>query len=119
MPIDILTITDLELWTNIGVSEGERAAEQRLLVTIEMSFDAKLAAKSDDVKLAVNYFDVANDLRELAMKERKIIECLAEDAAQMILKNYKTSAVTVTVKKFALPSATNVQIQITRTSHKQ
>ncbi|MBI2635715.1 dihydroneopterin aldolase [Candidatus Peregrinibacteria bacterium] len=114
MSVDTLTIADLELWTHIGVSEEERATEQRLLVTIEMSFDAETAARSDDVKRSINYFDVANDMRELAMKERKTIEYFAEDAAQTILKNYKTSAVTVAVKKFALPGSAHVAVTLHR-----
>lgn len=114
MSVDTLTIADLELWTKIGVSAAERANEQRLLVTVEMSFDAKCAAKSDDVKLSINYFDVANDMRELATKERKTIECFAEDAAQMILRRCKTQAVAVIVKKCAIPGSAHVSITLHR-----
>ncbi|NOS68100.1 MAG: dihydroneopterin aldolase [Candidatus Peribacteraceae bacterium] len=112
---DLLTITDLELWTHIGVPKEERETEQRILVTVEMEIDAKAAAKSDDVKKSVNYSDVTNDLKELAKKERKTIERFAEDVAQMILKKYKTTAVTVTVKKFAIPGARHVTLTIIRT----
>lgn len=111
---DSLTITDLELWTRIGVPKEERASEQRLLVSIEMSLDAKAAAKSDDVKKSINYVDVADDVKALAQKERKTIERFAEDVAKMILNNYKTSSVTITIKKFAIPGSTSVSLTITR-----
>src|SRR3989338_531918 len=111
---DLLSIIDLELWTHIGVPKEEREAEQRLLVTVEMSLDAKADAKSDDVKKSINYFDVTNDLKKLALTERKTIERFAEDAAQMILKKYKQTGVTVTVKKFAVPGTAYVAMQITR-----
>lgn len=114
---DILTITDLELWTSIGVPKDEREVEQRLLVTVEMSLDAKPAAKSDDVKKSVNYVDVANDLKELSLKERKTIERFAEDAARMILKKHHVRGVTVTVKKFAIPGSAHVAITLSRSNH--
>ena len=112
---DRLSIIDFELWTHIGVPKEERKTEQRLVVTVEMSVDAKAAAKSDDVKKSINYADVAEDLKKLALIERKTIERFAEDIAKMILKSYKTSAVTVTVKKFAIPGSASVAIQMTRT----
>lgn len=111
---DTLTITDLELWTHIGVPKEERETEQRLLVTMEMSLDAQAAAQSDDVKKSINYFNVTEDLKQLALTERKTIERFAEDIAHMVLKKYRTSGVTVTVKKFAIPESACVSITITR-----
>lgn len=111
---DLLTITDLELWTFIGVSAGERKTEQRLLVTVEMHLDTKAAAKSDDVKKSINYFDVTEDLKKLALTERKTIERFAENAAQMILKKHGASGVTVTVKKYAIPESGCVALTVRR-----
>ena len=111
---DRLTITDLELWTRMGVPPLERAAEQRLLVTIEMHLDTKPAAKKDDVKQSINYFDVCEDLKKLAKIERKTIERFAKDAALMISKKYKPENVSITVKKFAIPGSAYVAVQISR-----
>ncbi len=111
---DTLTIADVELWTRIGVLKEERETEQRLLVTVEISLDAKHAATSDDVKKSINYIDVAQHIKELATTERKTIERLAENIAQMILKKYKPSEVTVTVKKFVMPGTDHVSLKITR-----
>ena len=114
MNADVLTITDLELWTNIGVPDQERATEQRLLVTLEMTIDSHAAAKSDDVKKTINYFDVSEDIKLLAKTERKTIERFAEDIAQMVLTKYKPDAVTVTVKKFAVPGTASISLRIFR-----
>lgn len=114
MPTDTLTITNLELWTCIGIHAEERKIEQRLLVTVEMSVDAKTAAKDDSVNQSINYSDVATDLKELATKERKTIERFAEDAAQMILKKHRADSVAMTVKKFALQRAEYVAITLVR-----
>ena len=111
---DLLTISDLELWTCIGVTAEERETEQRLLLTIEMTVDSRRAAKTDDVKKTVNYCDVAKDIRSLARTERKTIERLAEDIAQMVQRKHAVSAVTVTVKKFTIPGTEDVSVRIVR-----
>jgi FolB domain-containing protein len=114
MTPDRLTITDLELWTRIGVPEKEREAEQRLLVTVEMHLDVSAAAQQDDVTKSVNYADVSNEIRALAKTERKTVERLAEGIAQMILKKWELKSIVVTVKKFAIPGSRFVEISITR-----
>lgn len=112
--MDLLTISDLELWTRIGVTAEERENEQRLLVTVEMSVDSRAAAQSDDVQKTINYFDVAEDLKSLAKTERQTIERFAHDVADLILKKYLPKTIKVTVKKFALPGAANVSVTIQR-----
>lgn len=111
---DYITITDLELWTHIGVPADERAIEQRLLISIECLLDTKNSAKSDNIKKSINYLDLSNDIHKLAQKERKTIERFAEDSASMTLKKYKPECVTVTVKKFAVPGTRGVSVRIKR-----
>ncbi|MSR87047.1 dihydroneopterin aldolase [Candidatus Peribacteria bacterium] len=111
---DLLTITDLELWTHIGVSSEERSSEQRLLVTVEMALNTKAAAKADDVTKSINYADVTEDLKKLALTERKTIERFAEDATQLILKKYKPKNVTITVKKFSIPGTRHASLTLLR-----
>ena len=113
-PSDTLIISDLSVWTHIGVPSVERATEQQLLVTVEMSLDTKAAAKSDDVKKSINYFNVAEDIKTLAKTERKTIERFAEEVAKMILKKHKTSSATVTVIKFPPIGAASVCLTVTR-----
>ena len=113
---DLITISDLELQSHIGVSDDERSQPQRILVTVEMSLDTSAAANDDDVKKSINYFDVTQDLKLLAKTERKTIERLAEDTAAMILKKHQAKDVTVTVKKFAIPEAQWVSVKIVRSS---
>ena len=86
---DLLTLTDLELWTRIGVKPEEREAEQRLLVSIDMTVDSRAAAKSDDVKKTINYFDVTQDVKSLAIKERKTIERLLFEKNSTVRKRMK------------------------------
>jgi FolB domain-containing protein len=111
---DTLTMSDLEVWTRIGVTEEERKAEQRILVTIELSLDTREAAAGDNVGRSIAYDSVAEAVRKLMAEERHTIEHLAEDVATMILRTYKPDAVAVTVTKFALPGASSVSLTVRR-----
>lgn len=113
--MDLLHIKDLEVWTHLGVPKAERAQEQQVLVSLTLSLDTKRAAKEDILTRVVNYEALSSDIRKLAAKgERRTIERLAKDIANLILKKYKPESVTVTVKKFPLPSAQEISITITR-----
>ena len=111
---DTITITDLELWTRIGVTEEERTRDQRLLVTVTFPTDAAAVAARDDLSQGIDYADVVLAIRALAATERKTIERLAEDIASAILRNFHPASVTVIVKKFPIAGARNVAIQIHR-----
>ena len=114
--MDCLTITDLELWTHIGVPEIERKTEQRIFATIELLGDLSPVGKTDDVSLGIDYEKLVNDVRTLAKTERKTIEHLAEDIAVMILKSYKPDSVKVSIWKEPLPGVRGIQATIERHS---
>ena len=98
MPDSIL-LPAIALLTRIGVPEAERREAQTVTVSVEMFLDVSKAGKSDDVKDSINYEDVTQDVLLLAGEERKTIEKLAEDIAQMILQTYKPERVKVSVRK--------------------
>lgn len=112
--MDTLTITDLELWTRIGVPDEERQTEQRILVTIELLGDLSPVGKTDDVSKGIDYETLTNDVRALTKTERKTIERFAEDIAGMILKSYKPESVKVSVFKQPLPGIKGITATIER-----
>lgn len=111
---DVITLRGLELRTRIGMSAEERTEPQRVLMDVEMTVDIRAAAASDDVGQSVDYAAVAVDLKALEQTERKTIERLADDAADLILKRHKPSSVTVTVMKFPPIGTERVEVRITR-----
>jgi len=108
-----ISIVDLEVFYRVGVPDAERAQPQRLLLTIELESDFSAAAKSDSIAGTIDYFAVTQRLLKFGEgREWKLIEKLAADIADTILSEFKPQSVTVEVKKFIIPQARHVSVQI-------
>jgi len=113
---DLIRIVDLEVHTHIGVPEGERAQLQRLLISLDLAVDCiAKAALTDDVAKTVNYYDVAQQVKDLAaQKPRRLLETLAEELATDLLVSYPIKSLTLEIKKFILPDTRYVAVKIER-----
>lgn len=113
--MDKIIISDLEVFYRVGVPDEERSKPQRLLLVVELAKDLCRAAATDDLAHTINYFAVAQRLLRFGDGQSwKLIEKLAGDIAEMILKDFGPEAVSVEVKKFIIPEARYVSILIER-----
>jgi len=113
--ISKITITDLEVFYCVGVTEEERAKPQRLLVTVDMALDFSSAATSDRIEKTINYQQVADEVLKYGEgRNWKLIERLASNLADFVLSEYRPEAVLVEVKKFAVAQARHVSVSVTR-----
>jgi dihydroneopterin aldolase len=113
--MDKITISDLEVFYQVGVTDQERSKPQRLLLTVEMAHDFKAAAASDNLAETVDYYLVSQRLLRFGEGcHWELIETLAADIAAMILEDFATKQVTVEVKKFPIPQARYVSVRATR-----
>ena len=111
----LIRIEDLEVFFHVGVPESERSQPQRLLFCIEMSHDFSLAAKSDDLAGTIDYYAVSRRIIEMAKNRQwRLIETLASDASEMILKEFKPESVAVEVKKMILSEARYVSVKVVK-----
>jgi FolB domain-containing protein len=110
-----ITIVDLEVFYCVGVTDEERAVPQRLLLTIDMSFDFSSAAVSDRIEKTINYQTVADELVAFGHgRNWKLIEKLASNVADHVIAEHGPLAVMVEVKKFTIPQARFVSVSLTR-----
>jgi dihydroneopterin aldolase len=110
-----ISIVDLEVFYRVGVPDAERAQPQRLLLTVELETDFTAAAKSDAIADTIDYFAVTQRLLKLGEgREWKLIEKLAAEVADLILKEFRSQRVFVEVKKFIIPQARHVAVSLTR-----
>ena len=113
--MDTITIKDLEVNTQIGVTATERAHLQRLLISVEMERDLAEAGRTDMESATTPYDVVANLIQQIvAARPRKLVEAVADEIADTILSRRLAVAVTVEVKKFSIPHSQYVSVQIRR-----
>jgi FolB domain-containing protein len=116
--VDTITIQDLAVLCHIGVPDSERANPQRLLITIEMAGNFSEAGASDDIEKTINYYDVSHRVTEHCEKGSfKLIERLAREIAERVLKEFRPQAVTIEIKKFILTDARHVSFRLSRRTH--
>lgn len=111
-----ISIVDLEVFYQIGITDEERAKPQRLLITVDMDFDFSTAALSDRLEKTINYFDVAQELLKFGHNRNwKLLEKLTSNVADFIMARFKPETVTVEIKKFPIPQARHVSVILVRT----
>jgi len=113
--VDQIIIKELEVFIRVGVPEAERAKPQRLLVTVEMDHDFTAAARHDRLQETIDYHAVAVRLAGIGRRRSwKLIETLAVDMAEMILREFKPKRVNIEIRKFILPQTRHVAVRVTR-----
>jgi FolB domain-containing protein len=111
--MDLILIEDLTLFFHVGVPDEERAKPQRLTLSVEMEHDFSTLGETLD--RTIDYHAVSLRLLNFGQNRSwKLIETLAVEAAEMILREFKPVRVTVEVRKFILPQTRHVAVRVTR-----
>lgn len=113
---DTITIKNLEVWTFIGVPDEERAQQQKLEITVTFSLETlHQAALTDDVNFTINYYNVAQRIKYVAgLRERKLIETLAEELTRDLLKQFELKKIELEIRKFIIPDCRYISLKISR-----
>ena len=114
--MDKVLIKNLQVETIIGIFNWEREVRQVVSIDLEMEFDNKVAAKSDDIKDALDYKKIGKRVSSYVKRSKfKLVERLAEQIAKLVLKEFPVSSLTISVTKpGALRGSESVGISITR-----
>jgi len=114
--MDIVFIKQLEVISTIGVYGWEKSVQQKLYFDLEMAVDNKPAAASDDIHLALDYFNVSERVNQFAQQHQyELIETMAENVAALIMKEFSVPWIKLTLHKpGALPRAQSLGVQIER-----
>lgn len=113
---DIVIIEGLKIDAIIGIYAWEKEVRQPLLLDLEMAWDNRVAAQTDDIRFALDYEAVSNQLTALIKgKPYELIERVAEESAAMIMQTFKVKWLRLRVNKpTALKHAHTVAVQIER-----
>lgn len=115
--MDIVYIRELEIETIIGIYDWERERKQVVSLDLEMAWDIKPAAASEDIEKTLDYKAVAKNLIDFISKaEFLLVETLAEEVAQRVINDFGVSAIKLRVgKPGAVTGSKDVGVIIERT----
>ena len=86
--MDKVFIKNLKVEAIIGIFAWEREVKQVISIDLEMEFDNKKAAKSDDIKDALDYKKVGKRITSFVKRSKyNLVERLAEQIAKLIFSN--------------------------------
>lgn len=113
---DSVLIEGLAVETVIGVYDWERTIQQRLLVDLELAWDNRPAAASDDVADALDYGAVSSRVKTFFDScQPALLETAAEQLAQCLMSEFAVPGVRLTLRKpGAVPAARSVGVRIQR-----
>ena len=98
--MDKVFIEALEIEALIGIYDWERRIRQPLWFDIEMAFDNRRPAASDDIADTLNYKAVSKRLIEyVSQSSFGLVETLAERCAEIILAEFNVSRVRLKLSK--------------------
>lgn len=107
-----ILIDSLRVKTWIGVPDEERMEAQEIEIDIRIQPKRNFAEMQDDINLTVDYAAVCQRVSELAAERpRRLIESLAQEICEMILKEFAATSAEVEIRKFILPETGYVAVR--------
>lgn len=114
--MDIIFLGELEIATVIGIYDWEREIKQTVVFDIEMAYDIRKAAETDDIAHTLDYKAVSDRVVEFVeQSEFYLVETLIEEVASILLREFDIPWVKITLnKRGAISRAKDVGIIIER-----
>lgn len=115
--MDKVFIEALEIECVIGIYDWERTIKQPIVLDIEMAFDNRIPAASDNIEHTLDYKAVSKRLIEfVSASSFGLVETLAERCCEIILKEFAVSHVNLKLSKIgAVRGAKAVGVILQRT----
>jgi len=110
-----LTVRDLTLSCNIGLTEEERLRPQRLKVNLELTLNP-LPVLNDEINETINYGTLVKKVRNVCLQTKvKLLETLANDISETCFFDDRIKTVHMRIEKLdRYPDVAGVGIEITR-----
>lgn len=98
--MDHVFIEGLEIEALIGIYDWERRIRQTLVFDLEMAFDNRVPAATDDIADTLNYKAVSQRLVEyVSQSDFGLVETLAERCAEIVLQEFKVDSLRLKLSK--------------------
>lgn len=98
--MDVIHIRRLEIFANHGVIPEENTLGQKFIISADLYKDLRTAGKTDNLKETIHYGRAAVLIKQISEKSVfQLIEKLAEEIADALLKNFPVEKVKVIIEK--------------------
>lgn len=113
---DTVLIEGLAVEAVIGVYDWERDVQQRLLIDLELAWDIRVPAASDNVADALDYASVSQHVTEYFVNQQpQLLETAAEFLAADLRARFGVAWLKLVIRKpGAVPQAQSVGVSIER-----
>ncbi len=113
---DIVLIEGLAVEAVIGVYDWEREIQQSLVLDLELGWDNRVAAATDNVAQALDYAAVSDRvMRFFTDCQPALLETAAENLAACLMAEFGVAGIRLTLRKpGAVPAADSVGVRIQR-----
>ncbi len=97
---DTIFIENIQTQAIIGIHNFEKAAAQKLIVSVELGTDIRQAAETDDVQYALDYDAISRFIDEYVRATQfELIETLAEHLVAALFKQFAMNSVKLRLQK--------------------
>jgi dihydroneopterin aldolase len=98
--MDIVFIRELKVDTVVGIYDWERRIRQYVVLDLDMGMDLQPSAKSGRIEDTLDYKSVARRIAQhVGSKQFQLVESLAEEVADIVMREFKIAWVKITVHK--------------------
>lgn len=100
--MDIIFLHELKVKTLIGIYPWELNTAQTIQLDLEIGLVTSLACRTDNIEDALDYAFIVQRINEtLSQKHFSLLEALAEHIAQIVLTEFKSPWIKVSVAKLS------------------
>ncbi|MCE5239966.1 dihydroneopterin aldolase [bacterium] len=101
---DCIRLVNMTFYGHHGVDDSERQLGGRFAMDLELVRDLTAAGRTDDLSHTADYKAVYELVRRIeAAKHYRLMEALAHDVVEAILREFEVDEVTVRVRKQSVP----------------
>lgn len=113
-------IRDMIVDCSIGIYGHEKEHEQRVRINLDLAVVEGEMSINDDIRNVISYEDMAKGIEAIIARGHiNLVETLAENIAEMSLKDFRVKVARVRVEKLdIIPSAESVGVEIERYNSK-
>lgn len=105
--MDSVLIEDLKIAAIVGIHAWEREVPQEILLSLEMQADIFRAARTGDIRDALDYSAVVSSVDEfIKAGQFFLLETMAEQTARMVMDEYSVPWLRLRIQKTQVMSNT-------------